>query len=127
VVTARRLLAAAVCLLLLAGVLALRSRAARLPGGAAEPDRISWCGRDFSRVRGQAPWTRDQVDSVPSALPGDAPYPTTQLGLSPAEGGRPLLAKLTPDAERLGLPCTMELYLKVGPDSYRPYELVGGP
>lgn len=43
--------------------------------------------------------------------------------------GWPLWAKVTPQDRRsqLGLPCTMEIYLQQGPDSYVSYSLLGGP
>ena len=40
-----------------------------------------------------------------------------------------MLAAVTPGAQRrrLGVPCTMVLYLKTGGDGYRAYGITGGP
>ncbi len=117
-------------LVLAVGLAVYRSQQgpASLPPGASGPERLSWCGRDYDRIHTR-PLTRQAIDSIPAALPGDQPYPTTRVGSYPAAGGRPLYAKLTPEQERAadGLPCAMSVFLQVGTDAYQEYELVGGP
>lgn len=126
-------LSAALSLLLVAPFLLLGYRAwfHAFPWQAA-PDRLRWCSRDYDRSSAPS-LTRAQVEAVRESLPGDAPYPTAVVGHWPAPGwfstGRTMLAKPTPPARRdeLGLPCAMDFWLQVGPDSYVAYTLVGGP
>lgn len=129
---AAKVLLVAVCVLLTAPFLAVGYRAwySAFPWERS-PERIRWCWRDFQRSG--VTRTRAQVDAEQVALPGDAPYPTSTVGRWPAPGwfgsGRPLLAHVTPKTrqDRLGVPCTMGLYLQTGPDAYAAYTLVGGP
>lgn len=92
-----------------------------------QPDRVSYCGRDY--VRGTPGLTHAEIVGLAAALPGDAPYPVVTVATVPPVVGQPLVAALPPQAEqkRLGLPCTMAVYLKTGTDSYSAYVLSGGP
>ena len=91
------------------------------------PDHISYCGRTY--LRGTAGLTRAEIVGFGAALPGDAPYPVVTVATVPPVVGQPLVAALTPQAERqrLGVPCTMVVYLKTGTDAYTGYGLSGGP
>lgn len=92
------------------------------------PSRIPYCGRTY--VAAKAGLTLDQVRALEShtALPGDRPYPLVSIGNAPPVVGGQMLAALTPEAQRrkLGVPCTMGLYLKTG-DRYTSYVIIGGP
>lgn len=91
------------------------------------PHRITYCDREYQDDATSL--TRVQIDSQPVSLPGDSPYQLTSIGDRVPLIGWHLWAKITPKDRRseLGLPCTMELYLQQGPDSYRSYSLIGGP
>jgi hypothetical protein len=94
----------------------------------ADPTRISWCGRDY--LPGQhGLLSYAEVEQRRAALSGDQPYPLAQVATVPPVVGDPVLASVTPQEtrDRLRVPCAMVLYLQTGPDSYRPYELSGGP
>lgn len=90
------------------------------------PDHLSYCGRTY--LRGTAGLTHAEIVGLRAALPGDAPYPVVAVATVPPVVGHPLLAAVTPQAERqrLGVPCTMAVYLKTGTDSYTGYALSGG-
>lgn len=91
------------------------------------PARLHYCGRDF--VRGTPDLTLAEIVGIGAALPGDAPHPVVTVATVPPVVGQPLVAALPPQAEqrRLGLPCTMAVYLKTGTDAYSGYVLSGGP
>ncbi len=91
------------------------------------PDRLHYCGRDYNR--GTPDLTLAEIEGFGAGLPGDAPYPVVKVAAVPPVVGHPLFAALTPQAEqkRLGLPCTMTVYLKTGTDAYTGYGLSGGP
>jgi hypothetical protein len=90
------------------------------------PQRIDYCERTY--LRGAPGPSRADIDQHESlaGLSGDAPYPVVAV---PPVVGRPLLAIVSPEAERrrLGLPCSMALYLDTGADTYTAYGLSGGP
>jgi hypothetical protein len=94
-----------------------------------EPPRISWCDRDYL----QSPrllLARAEVEELSDAVGGDRPIPPlVQVATVPPIVGDPVFAAVIPQATRdeLGLPCAFAIYLRVGPDSYRPYLLSGGP
>jgi hypothetical protein len=92
------------------------------------PPQISWCGRTYLPSTGPA-LSLAAVQQQRAALPGDQPYPVVQVARIPPLVGRRLLASVTPQAsrDRLNVPCAMVVYLETDPDSYRPYELSGGP
>ncbi len=93
------------------------------------PDRLGYCGRTY--LRGTADLTRAEVsrNTSATALPGDSPYPLVNVATVPPVVGQPLLAAVTPQAERqrLDLPCAMVVYLKTGSDAYTAFGLSGGP
>jgi hypothetical protein len=91
------------------------------------PDRLHYCGREY--VRGTSDLTLAEIEGFGAAVPGDAPYPVVTVATVPPVVGQTLIAALTPQAEqkRLGLPCTMAVYLKTGTDAYTDYGLSGGP
>jgi hypothetical protein len=62
-------------------------------------------------------------------LTAPGPYPVVTVGKVPPIVAQPLLAAMTPQAarHRLGLPCTMGIYLKTGADAYTAYGPSGGP
>src|SRR5947199_5491830 len=65
------------------------------------PAWITWCARQY-RPAG-SPIDRAAVEPRRGALPGDTPYPVTTVGRVPPVVGRPLLASVTPQAERARL------------------------
>ena len=91
------------------------------------PDHLSYCGRTY--LRGTPGLTRAEIVRFGAALPGDAPYPVVTVATVPPVVGQPLVAALTPQAERqrLGVPCTMVVDLKTSTDTYTAHGLVGGP
>ncbi len=132
---ARRLAIAGFAGLVLAGislvllVVAGRSLYSRAAFGtwdpAALPTRISYCDRGY--LPGQHV-TRAQIDAEENSF---GAFPFRQVG-STADG-KPIFAKPLPDSVRhkypnaAPLPCSMEVYLKVGADDYMTYGLNGGP
>ena len=125
--TRRRLASIVVvlCVILAAGG-ALAYRAA-YGVWSGTPDHISYCGRTY--LRGTLGLTHAEIVGFGAALPGDAPYPVVTVDTVPPVVGQRLIAALTPQAERqrLGVPCTMAVYLKTGTDAYTGYALSGGP
>ena len=93
------------------------------------PERIPYCGRTY--VAGTTGLTLADVRrrETSTALPGDRSYPLVSIGTAPPMVGGQMLAAVTPGAQRrrLGVPCTMVLYLKTGGDGYRAYGITGGP
>jgi hypothetical protein len=90
-----------------------------MPGQGAS-DRVHWCGRDYEYEG--APLTRQQAWSQAGRPPqAEGSYPP--LGLSRDE----LLAATYPDRQRLSTSCATLVFLRTGPDSYKPYSLEGGP
>ena len=79
----------------------------------------------------QAPWAFLVLvlASTRTRVGGSGPYPVVTVGKVPPIVGQPLLAGVTPQAarHRLGLPCTMGIYLKTGADAYTAYGPSGGP
>jgi hypothetical protein len=94
----------------------------------SDPAKITWCGRVYLPSTGPTV-SRATVEQQRASLPGDQPYPVTEVTRVPPLIGRAVLASVTPPAtrERLGIPCAMVVYLDEGADSYRPYVLSGGP
>ena len=94
------------------------------PGQAASA-RVHWCGRDYEYFGG-ATETSYQMSAHER-------FPIRPVGLYPPLGfsRQELYASLTPQAQRDTSspppPCTMIVYLQVGPDAYRAYALEGGP
>ena len=93
------------------------------------PQHIAFCERTY--LSGTPALSHSEIIKRESktARPGDAPYPVVTVGTVPPIVGQPLLAAVTPEAarERLGLPCTMGIYLKTCADAYTAYGLSGGP
>ena len=83
---------------------------------ATLPDRISICGRD---------WTRDSLDRRPSrsellALYGVEPTLVDPLPFAPCPEGPCAVGLRSP-------PCDTVVFVRVGEDAYLGYDLVGGP
>jgi hypothetical protein len=89
------------------------------------PARISWCGRNYLPSNGPT-LSRSGVEQRRESLIGDAPYPMITVGRLPPLVGRPVLASLNPGAVG-DEPCAMAVYVEIGPDAYRQYEISGGP
>ncbi len=93
------------------------------------PHRIVYCERVY--LGGTTTHSRAEIEMLEraTALPGDAPYPVVTVGKVPPIVGQPLLAAVIPEATRrkLGLPCSMGVYLKTGADTYTSYVISGGP
>ena len=91
----------------------------------AQPKRIDYCDRRY-----YPGWhfSRAQIDSSGNAL---AVFPCRQVGTTPS--GAAIFAKVAPDSIRRAtpysgpLPCSMTVYVKVGPDDYIAYGISGGP
>ena len=91
-----------------------------MPGQGAS-DRVHWCGRDYEWAGGTSSWTQ---------LTARESGPVRLVGRYPPLGSRAgLYAALTPASQRApGDPtCATAVYLRSGPDRYRPYVLEGGP
>ena len=94
------------------------------PGQGASA-RVHWCGRDYENSGGPTMTLR--------AISAQAPFPVQPVGQYPPLGlsRQQLFAAVTPPAQRDAvnppLPCTMAVYLRTGPDAYKPYSLEGGP
>jgi hypothetical protein len=91
-----------------------------LPGQSAST-RVHWCGRDYEWAGGTSSWTQ---------LTARESGPVRLVGRYPPLGGRAgLYAVVTPASQRApGDPtCATAVYLRSGPDRYRPYVLEGGP
>jgi hypothetical protein len=93
------------------------------------PQHIAYCERTYLSATPALSHAEIIKRESKTALPGDAPYPVVTVGKVPPIVGQPLLAAVTPEAarHRLGLPCTMGIYLKTGADVYTAYGLSGGP
>jgi len=91
----------------------------------APPNRIDFCDRRYFPG-----WhfTRAQIDSSGNAL---GVFPFRQVGTTAS--GAAIFAKVAPDSIRRAtpysgpLPCSMTVYVKVGPDDYVAYGISGGP
>lgn len=93
------------------------------------PDRVSYCERTYGSATPGLSLDAIENRESKTALPGDTPYPVTTVGKVPPVIGRPLLAAVTPAERRrqLGAPCSTQVYLKTGTDTYTAYTLLGGP
>jgi hypothetical protein len=87
------------------------------PGQGASA-RVHWCGRDYESSGGPVQSHR-QISSQTS-------WPIRAVGLYPPLGWlrQELFAPVsaTPSAY-----CVTGIYMRIGPDKYRPYALLGGP
>jgi hypothetical protein len=81
--------------------------------------RVAWCGRDYQND-GPPTETWRQV-SAESRSPARAFGRYPPLGLP----GQALFAATYPDATPTS--CATAVYLRVGPDKYQAYDLLGGP
>jgi hypothetical protein len=87
--------------------------------GQGPTARVHWCGRDYETGR-PSPQTWQQIKSQqPLPIRPVGEYPP--LGLSRQE----LLAPTLP--ARQSQVCAVVIYLRIGPDQYQPYGLLGGP
>jgi hypothetical protein len=90
-----------------------------LPGQSAT-GRVHWCGRDYEYEG--PPLTRQQaVAQAQWPLHAEGSYPP--LALSRDE----LLAATYPARLKVSTSCATSVFLRTGPDSYKPYVLEGGP
>jgi hypothetical protein len=93
------------------------------PGQAASA-RVHWCGRNYENAGGP-PKTWQQISSP-------ARSPIRPVGRYPPLGwSRQELFAAVPPAQRASVspppPCAPIVYLRTGPNNYRPYRLAGGP
>lgn len=93
------------------------------------PERISYCGRTCAESIAGLSLADVRERESATALPGDEPYRVVAVGKAPPIIGGRVLAALTPKAQRdkLGVSCTMGVYLQTGDDSYTYYGILGGP
>jgi hypothetical protein len=91
----------------------------------APPERIDYCSRRYD-AGGSGTQTREA-----SVAARDPAFAASWREVGRTDGGTPYYAMVVPDATRSAfhreIPCTMEVYLRVGPDAYRVYTLSGGP
>jgi len=89
------------------------------------PARIDYCGRRYYADAG-ATWTREKAAST-----SDPSFQASWREIGRTDGGTPYYAMVVPDTVRRvfspPIPCTMLVYLRVGPDVYSVYPLSGGP
>jgi hypothetical protein len=90
-----------------------------LPGQSAS-GRVHWCGRDY-QVEGP-PVTRQQaLADAGWPLHAEGTYPPLSLSREV------LLAATYPAGLKTSTSCATLLFLRTGPDVYKPYDLEGGP
>lgn len=91
--------------------------------------RGSLCGRTYLPASRGLSLVDVRARESRTALPGDRPYPVVAIGKVPPAVGAELLAAVTPEArrQRLGVPCTMTVYLRTSSDMYTAYGIIGGP
>ena len=90
-----------------------------LPGQSAG-ERVHWCGRDYE-YQGP-PLTRQQVTALVKApLQAEGSYPP----LAVSRGT--LFLPVYPVDQRPSTTCGTVVFLRTGPDAYKPYALEGGP
>lgn len=88
------------------------------------PDRIEYCGRRYYGGEGR----RASREEIMATAVG---FSNSWHVIGSTDNGTPYYAMVVPDSVRTRvsppLPCTMIVYVQVGPDSYRGYPLSGGP
>jgi hypothetical protein len=93
--------------------------------GQSAAQRLHWCGRDYQelpqaamtwrRISAQEPWPVHVVDLYPPlGLSQEALFAST----NPATPSMP---------PRDVTSCTTVIYVRLGPNRYQPYSLLGGP
>lgn len=102
--------------LLVVGAITVAWRASYHGWPWQQPERVSWCGREY--------------DAAPKPAAAKV-APIHPVGRYPPVVGRRLFSD-DDDAtlerrRRSGSACAIVVYLSVGNDRYRPYELSGGP
>jgi hypothetical protein len=88
------------------------------------PPRIDWCGRRY--IWSERVQSLFEVNVLLGGLNSQARL--TQVGTTPS--GLPIVARVMSPNERAKYHtdvCAMELWVKLGPDSYLLYGLSGGP
>lgn len=92
--------------------------------GPGPPPRIEWCGRRYYPSSTSLTGAQVTSDTAKAAYPAQL----REIARSPA-GYAVLAAPMSPvDQARFRTQvCAMVVYLRLGPDSYRPYGLSGGP
>ena len=92
------------------------------------PERIDYCGRRYYAGNGANGGTGTSEEAVAALYPA---FHASWREVGRTDGGTPYYASVVPDSTRSGfspaIPCTMVVYLRVGPDAYRGYSLSGGP
>jgi hypothetical protein len=93
------------------------------PGQGASA-RVHWCGRDYETGPGPPlTWRQITADQhLPIRPVGEYP----PLGLSRRELLAPILPARQAHVSPSGV-CAVVIYLRAGPDRYKPYGLLGGP
>ena len=81
--------------------------------------RVHWCERDYQNDGGPLETWRQVTCGSPAAVRGFGRYPP--LGVP----GQQLFAAVLPDSRPSA--CTTVIYLRLGPDRYQSYGLLGGP
>lgn len=89
------------------------------PGEGAS-GRVHWCGRNYQKAG--APLTRQQAEAQTQFRPLRAEGSYPPLALSPDA----LLAATYPADQKPVAICAPLVFLRTGPDSYKPYSLEGG-
>jgi len=94
------------------------------PGQGAS-QRLHWCGRDYQALAGTAMTWRQ--------ISAQEPWPVHVVDLFPPLGFskealfasiNPAIAKMPPGGITS---CTTVIYVRLGPNRYQPYSLLGGP
>lgn len=94
------------------------------PGQGAS-QRLHWCGRDYQELPGPSVTWRE--------VSGQGPWPVHVIELFPPLGFskealfasiNPAIAKMPPGSITS---CTTVIYVRLGPNRYQPYGLLGGP
>ncbi len=93
------------------------------PGQSAS-QRLHWCGRDYEAAPGPATTWRE--------VSTQEPWPVHAVGLFPPLGfsKETLFASINPAIARTPgsvTSCTTVIYVRLGPNRYQPYTLLGGP
>ena len=89
------------------------------PGQGAS-GRVHWCGRNYQDAG--PPLTRQQAEAQAQFPPLRAEGSYPPLALSPDA----LLAATYPADQKPAAVCATLVFLRTGPDSYKPYSLEGG-
>ena len=92
------------------------------------PPRIDWCDRRYYPTDSPVDITRAEAVQRSGVSPGWTASAFRVVGRSPS--GLDFYARITDGRDRFAgplLPCSMAVFLQIGPDRFRPYGLSGGP